>query len=341
MPTAALEWAMTKKSAILVSEVRGIRSATGAQTSGFLVGCPLTPGQMLRLPTEFVYEKIVEAGRLAEERGAEVIGLGAFTAVVGDGGKTIADRLTAAVTTGNSYTVAAAIEGALEGARLMGIDPSEAHVAVVGAGGSIGRTCAIVLADSVREMTLVGLTLEEIEPVAGEIRALGGCPVTCSSEIHAAIPKADIIITVTSAGKAIIYPEDLKIGAVVCDVARPRDVSVRVAQERDDVLVIEGGIIAVPGPDLDFGFNFGFPPRMAYACMSETILLALEGRIENYTIGKQVSVEQVREMSALAAKHGFKLAGFRSFEKEVTPEHIQKVREAAATKRQRSSAAHV
>jgi fatty aldehyde-generating acyl-ACP reductase len=37
--------------------------------------------------------------------------LGAFTAVVGDAGITIAKNLNIPVTTGNSYTVATAIEG--------------------------------------------------------------------------------------------------------------------------------------------------------------------------------------------------------------------------------------
>jgi vacuolar-type H+-ATPase subunit F/Vma7 len=46
-------------------------------------------------------------------------------------------------------------------------------------------------------------------------------------------------------------------------------------------------------------------------------------------------------MSALAQKHGFRLAGFRSFEKEVTEERIRRAREAAAAKRQRSRAASV
>jgi len=84
----------------------------------------------------------------------------------------------------------------------------------------------------------------------------------------------------------------------------------------------------VPG-DVEFGFDFGFPPKMAYACMSETMILALEGRYEGFTLGKQISVEQVEEITSLAEKHGFKLAGFRSFEKAVSEEHIQRVRENA------------
>jgi len=114
---------------------------------------------------------------------------------------------------------------------------------------------------------------------------------------------------------------------VVCDVARPRDVSVRVAKERPDVLVIEGGVVSVPG-DVDFGMTFGFPPKTAYACMSETMMLALEDRPESYTLGKDVSVQQVEETLAMAKRHGFKLAGFRSFERAVDDESIKRAKAA-------------
>jgi hypothetical protein len=36
--------------------------------------------------------------------------------------------------------------------------------------------------------------------------------------------------------------------------------------------------------------------------------------------------ERVEEIGALAKKHGFRLSGFRSFEREVTPDHIEEVR---------------
>jgi predicted amino acid dehydrogenase len=144
--------------------------------------------------------------------------------------------------------------------------------------------------------------------------------------------EADCVVTVTSSDAAIILPKHLKPGSVVCDVARPRDVSRRVAEQRDDVLVIEGGMIEVPGP-VDFGFNFGFPPRMSYACMAETMALALEGRYEDYTVGKNITVAQALEIQAIAARHGFRLSGFRSFEAEVKPETISAVRERAARRR--------
>jgi predicted amino acid dehydrogenase len=265
---------------------------------------------------------MTQCGELAQSLGAKIIGLGAFTSVVGDGGITVAKNLDIAVTTGNSYTVATAVEGTVDAARRLDIAIESAKVAVVGAAGSIGRTCAQLLAPMAGEISLVGRDVGRLEKVAAE---LGGRAVTFSSDIKAGLRDAQIVVTVTSAVDAVIQPEHLARGAVVCDVARPRDVSVRVSKERDDVLVIEGGVVAVPG-DVDFHFNFGFPPKTAYACMSETMALALEGRYESFTLGKDVSVEQVREISRITARHGFKLAGYRSFEKAVTEETIERIR---------------
>jgi len=332
LPEGLVEWGLKHKSPMEVSHITGIRSITGAEAEGWFVGCPLTSRQLITLPVDVVYDKIIQTGRLAEAHGAKIVGLGAFTSVAGDGGITVAKNLDIAVTTGNSYTVATALEGTIKAAKMMGIDPAQAKAAVVGAGGSIGRTCARILTPQVDEIALIGRNLEPLNKVATEITDETDKTPKVYTEIATGIRDADMVITVTSAIDAVIHPSDIKSGAVICDVARPRDVSVRVQKERNDVLVIEGGVVAVPG-DVEFHFNFGFPPKTAYACMSETMILALEGRYEDFTLGKDVSVEQVREISRLAEKHGFRLAGFRSFERAVSDEYIEQVRENAARAR--------
>ncbi len=312
---------------VYLSEVEGIRSlSTGRELRGWLIACPFTPPTMMALPVETVYRKIVACGKLAEELGAKILGLGAFTSVVGDAGKTIAERLDIPVTTGDSYTVTMAVEAIREAARVMNLPMNEATVAVVGATGAIGSTCAQLLADESARLILVGRVADALE----EVRAL--CPGAEISTEIASIYEADLILAVTSAVHAVIEPKHLKPGAVVCDVARPRDVSRRVAAERDDVLVIEGGMVEVPGAP-DFHFDFGFPPRKAYACMAETMALALEGRYEDYTIGREISVAQANEIGEIATRHGFKLSGFRSFEQPLTEAQIAAVRERAAKNR--------
>lgn len=289
------------------------------------MACPFTPYTMLRLPAEVVYRKIVQTGRLAQKHGAKLVGLGAFTSVVGDGGLTIARRLDdLAVTTGDSYTVAVAVTALKEAARAMDIDLSQAVGAVVGAGGAIGKICAQLLAPDVTKMLLLGRRIEPLNEVKCLVEQAGQSNVQVSTDMTALI-EADVIITVSSAVDSIIQPRHLKSGAVVCDVARPRDVSRQVVEERNDVLVIEGGMVEVPGP-VNFNFNFGFPPQMAFACMAETMVLALEGRYENFTLGKELSLEKVNEIDQLARRHGFKLGGFRSFEKAITPDMIAAIK---------------
>ncbi len=311
---------------VYISEIEGIISqATGKQIRGWFVACPFTPQRMLELPEKTVYRKIVQTGRLAEKLGAQILGLGAFTSVVGDAGVTIARSLDIPVTTGDAYTVAVAVEAVQEAARLMEIDMPRAVAAVVGATGSIGRVCAELLADQVAELYLIARRQAPLQALKERLRDGGA-----KARLHTAadmrpLRRADLVLTVTSAVETVIAPEDLKPGSVVCDVARPRDISAQVAACRDDILVIDGGMVEVPGP-VDFHFDFGFPPGKAYACMAETMALALEGRFEDYTLGKNITRQRVEEITAIARRHGFRLSGFRSFERPVTAEHIRRVR---------------
>ncbi|HEY3269003.1 MAG TPA: shikimate dehydrogenase [Armatimonadota bacterium] len=328
LPERVVEFGLKYKSPQVVGHCTGLHARTGAEAEGWFIACPLTARQILALPQDFVYERIVQCGRIAADLGAGILGLGAFTSVVGDGGITIASQLPIAVTTGNSYTVATAIEAAVQANGLLGRCMQDSIVSVVGATGSIGRTCATILGAESRGVILVGRNTGRLDDLAVDVRAAGARSVEVSTDISSALRNADIVVAVTSAVDAVIMPDQLKPGAVVCDVARPRDVSVRVAKERPDVLVIEGGVVRAPGDNVDLGFSFGFEPGTAYACMSETMMLALAGRYESFTLGKTVSVEQVRETQRLAQEQGFQLAGFRSFEKPVTPDVIERVRRA-------------
>lgn len=325
LPDRVIERLLATRKPVLASKITGIRSITGAETEGWFIACPYTPRQMIGgIPIEKVYDNLVQCTEIAANLGAQIIGLGAFTSVVGDAGATVASRSRIAVTTGNSYTIATAIEGALKACAALEVDRSRAVLAIVGATGSIGRTCAKIMAPDFSKTVLIARDLGRTQELSNEIvRSVATTGVD-------ALREADVVVTVTSSESAIIQPENLRAGAIVCDVARPRDVSVRVAKERDDVLIIEGGVVRVPG-DVRFNFSFGFPDKTAYACMSETMMLALEGRIENFTIGRDVSVEQVSEVTRLAKKHGFELAGFRSFERAVDEATIERVRKARRT----------
>ncbi len=310
---------------VQLAHVTGIRSvATEKQIEGWLIAVPYTARRMLDLPVREVYRKIIAAGQLAERLGASILGLGAYTSVVGDGGVSVAQELNIAVTTGDSYTVAVAVDATVMAVRRMGWKLPGMQLAVVGASGAIGRAATQLLAPLVGELLLIGRDMAHLDACGSAVTAVGGAAPQLSTDV-ADIRQADVVITVTSSGGALIEPDMLKPGAIVCDVSRPRDVSWQAAQLRDDVLVIDGGLVRVPG-DVDFGFDYGLPPQLTYGCMAETMALALEGLFEDFSLGKQVTVDRVRRIDAVATRHGFELAALRSFEHALDDASFQRVK---------------
>lgn len=279
----------------------------------------------MELPVKTVYKKIIQTGRMAEKLGADILGLGAFTSVVGDAGITVANNLNIPVTTGDSYTVAVAVQALEKAARQMEIDISQAAAAVVGATGAIGRVSAALLAEKTKTLYLIGKHQNSVDQLKQNLITQGAKANLIATTHIDQIKHAQLILTVTSDTHAVIHPQHLQPGSVICDVARPRDVSAQVITQRDDVLIIDGGVVEVPG-NVNFNFDFGFPPGKAYACMAETIALALENRLESYTLGKKITRTQVQEIDKIAVKHGFRLSGFRSFEKTITQQQIDQIK---------------
>jgi hypothetical protein len=114
---------------------------------------------------------------------------------------------------------------------------------------------------------------------------------------------------------------------VITDVARPLDMSPEDIVKRPDVLVIESGEVELPG-EVRMK-SIGLPDRVAYACLAETIVLALEGRYENFTVGRNLSWPKVKEIYQLGLKHGMKLATISGVNGPYTDEDFDRVRTAA------------
>ncbi|MGD9374679.1 MAG: shikimate dehydrogenase, partial [Anaerolineae bacterium] len=84
---------------IRLSHITGIRSeSAGEEVDGWLLACPLTAKRMLDVPLPVAYRKVIQTGQLAEQLGAQILGLGAFTSVVGDAGITVSQELSIPVT---------------------------------------------------------------------------------------------------------------------------------------------------------------------------------------------------------------------------------------------------
>lgn len=321
------------------SHVTGITSPTGAEAEGWLITVGGTPREMLAHDPEFTYRRLLSAAETARKLGAQIMGLGAFTKVVGDAGVTVARQAPLPVTTGNSYSASAALwaaHDALDQLGLVEVDADGAlrgNAMVVGATGAIGSVCSRLLA-------VAGARLWLVSPESAKLLALKelierehpGTEVHVAATPNGALPEMDLVVTATSgAGKRVLDIEAVKPGCVITDVARPLDLSAEDVAKRPDVLVIESGEIELPG-DVRMR-DIGLPEGVVYACLAETVVLALEGRYETFTVGRNIEWEKVKEIYRLGLKHGMRLATMSGVNGVVTEEDLDRIRELALAAR--------
>lgn len=321
------------------SHVKGIKSPTGVEAEGWLITVGGTPKEIMAHSPEFTYRRLLAAAKLAKRMGAQIMGLGAFTKVVGDAGITVAKRAPLPITTGNSYSASGALWAAADATRRLGLvninKTGKVHgkAMVVGATGAIGSVCARLLAKAVDEVYMVAPETAKLLAMKETIlKETPEAKVHLSTHADKDLSEMDMIVTATSgAGKKILDIMKVKPGCVITDVARPLDIPASDVAKRPDVLVIESGEIELPG-NVEMK-NIGLPNNVAYACLAETIVLALEGRFENFTLGRNIEWEKVKEIYQMGLKHGMKLAAISGVNGVYTDDDIKRIRECALKKR--------
>ncbi len=340
-----LEKAMAYMPPFVYSKVTGIKSPTGVEAEGWLISVGGTPKEIMSHDPEFTYRRLLEAASIAKQLGAQIMGLGAFTKVVGDAGATVAKRAPLPITTGNSYSASGALWAAHDALLRLRLVPKPApgekmamKAMVVGATGAIGSVCARLLAMVAEEVTMVSPETAKLLSLKQSIlRDTPDARLFLASRADKDIAGMDMIVTATSgAGKKILDIMKVKPGCVITDVARPLDLPPSEVAKRPDVLVIESGEILLPGQVRMK--NIGLPENVAYACLAETIVLALEGKFESFTVGRNIEWEKVREIYRLGVKHGMKLAAISGVNGPYSDEDIERVRELALAARARAAA---
>ena len=333
LPDRVVEEAAAYLNPMYVGRISGGRSpTTGQRIEGYLFALGSTPRQMMRHSARFTYDRLNEAAKMAERRGCRLMGLGAFTSVVGDAGETVAHEASIAITSGNSLTVAATLEAAKQAVVKMGATQlKKGRAMIIGATGSIGAVCSRLLAQAIHDVVLVSIEPEKLIDLKRTIEEeTPGTNVTIALRPGDLAANCDLVVTATSAfGQRILDISTCKPGAVICDVARPPDIGEKEAALRPDVSVIESGEVLIPG-EIDIGYDIGLPKGTAYACLAETALLAMEGRFESYTLGRTIDMDRVKEIYRLFKKHDFQIAGLRSFGKLLTEEDFAEKRRIAA-----------
>lgn len=315
---------------ITATKIEGLKSLeTGKNIDGWILGVPLTPRQMIENRI-LAKKRILQAVKLAEKKGARIVGLGGLTGSLTEGGTYIvSNNKKIDTTTGRSYTAYTVTENFFKLAEYFNINLTNGKFAIVGGGGSIGLACAEILVRAgVNNLLLVDLmgrkeNMKEIIKQLKQDDRDNILNITFSHQIHDII-NSDIIIAATNAPEAVIKSEDLKRGAIVIDDAQPSDVDRAVIKDRDDVLVIEGGVIRAD--NIKYRMNMGLASRNdIFSCLAEVLAIAAHGKKGHYTIG-WLDLKLIDEISNFGIALGFKLAPFQNKYGYIAEEKMQRMK---------------
>lgn len=309
-------------------DILDFKSKTNQSVNGCFIVATFIP-EMIERDVWTIFAKVVRACKIAEKAGVGIVTLGGFTSIVGERiGQQISHEVDVAVTTGNTFTAAMAIDGVIKAAGLLNLEAAGLKAAIIGGTGDIGSACARVLTDKVGQLTITGRTKSNLHRLNRELTKRRKAKIIATTDNEAAVREADIIISAASATVPIINIGWFKPGAIICDVGYPKNISYSPVI-RDDILVFSGGLAKSPSP-ISLPIDMGLPAAdTVYGCFSEAIILALEKRYENFSFGRgNITADKIDEIRALGRKHGFEVSDFYWGHRLIDDSVISRVKEA-------------
>jgi fatty aldehyde-generating acyl-ACP reductase len=326
LPEKALEFLMFHFPPVIASKITGLKNKDGEDINGYIIGITMTPRQMLE-HREKAVGKLIDALKLAEKKDVGIVGLGALTASITRGGKDLVDKTSVKTTTGRVFTIKIVSDYVIEACKQFGLQHNTVPIAIVGAAGSIGSGCAMrLIQKGFQNFLLIDIERksEEVRKRMEQIKQKGSHLNVTMSHTISDVKNARLIVAATNAPEAIILADDLSPGSIIINDAQPSDVALDV-YERDDVLVIEGGVIHTP--NITYNFNLGLASRNdTFCCLGEVLILTHHGRYENFSLG-ETNLAQVDEIEKLLTGIDISISPFQNgIEKIIPAEKIEKVK---------------
>lgn len=303
----ALEWISRFMRPMKVDEIRGIVTPDGTRVRVHLLAAPMLPATIKHEAT-LALRRAVQASRLADQLGAQVLGLGAYWSVVGDKGLAVQRKAPVPVTNGGAYTsgaVGESVPRVIERLRDRGLDLSQSTAAVVGANGVVGFGICRIIAPLVGVLIMVGIHADRLEQSAEAIRHRFPSTMVETSTDQEDLLRANVIFTATSQVEPVIFARHVREGTLIYDVGRPADVDPSVSAV-PGVEVVPGGVVELPG-DVSFHVDLGYGCRLVPACLAEAILIALDGSYDRCTVGMAARAENIRYFVERGHVHGFRV----------------------------------
>jgi fatty aldehyde-generating acyl-ACP reductase len=289
-----------------------VTSVTGQKIEGRYVESCFLPEMLATRRIKAATRKILNAMAHAQKHGINITALGGFSSIIFENfnleqfGQVRNIKLEfERFTTGNTHTAYIICRQVEQASQQVGIELSQATVAVCGATGDIGSAvCRWLDAKTeIKELLLIARNQERLQQLQD---GLGRGKIMSMEE---ALPQADIVVWVASMPKGMeIDPTVLKQPCLLIDGGYPKNMATKI--QYPGVYVLNGGIVE---HSLDIQWkimqivNMDVPARQLFACFAESMLLEFEKLYTNFSWGRnRITLEKMEQIGQVSVKHGFR-----------------------------------
>ncbi|MEB3265901.1 MAG: long-chain acyl-[acyl-carrier-protein] reductase [Cyanobacteriota bacterium] len=297
----------------LVERVQ-VTSPMGITIEGAYIDSVFVPEMLSRFKT--ARRKVLNAMQLAQKQGINISALGGFTSIIFENFNLLKEQHIRDTTldwqrftTGNTHTAWVICRQVEQNAPRLGLDLSQARVAVVGATGDIGSAVCRWLRQrtGVGELLLVARQQQPLNDLQAQL------PHSRVLALDDALALADVVVWVASLPQTLsIDVARLRRPCLMIDGGYPKNLDTKAAAE--GIHVLKGGIV-------EFGTDIGWqmmsvaemarPQRQMFACFAEAMLLDFEQHYTNFSWGRNnITLESMDWIGAASQRHGFQALGF-------------------------------
>jgi len=214
------------------------------------------------------------------------VGLAAWWPIISNSGQLFLDQMPKnsliTVTNGHMATLASLYLTFIDIAGMSGQPVSSASALIIGVG-KVGGGLAELLAPHVKKIGLVDKNKFRVAALKGqllkikptlEIEGVVLSDKTGESDLGQRIATYRVAICTTSNTELIIKDTKYLHNCIIIDDSRP-EAFPRFFSKEKKILVLEGGLMKIPGVTLDSDFGFGTEENI-FGCLSEAIVLSLD-----------------------------------------------------------------
>lgn len=292
-----------------------VTSPAGKTIEGAYIDSVFVPEMLSRFKT--ARRKVLNAMELAQKNGINISALGGFTSIIFENFNLLQQQQIRSTTldwqrftTGNTHTAWVICRQVETTAPEVGIDLSQAKVAVIGATGDIGSAVCrwLLQRTGVGEVLLVA---RQQQPLLDLQASLGSGRITA---LEGAMMEADVVVWVASLPQTLSLENTaFRRPCLMVDGGYPKNLDSKVADEA--ITVLKGGIVEF-WQDITWQMMSGAemfnPKRQMFACFAEAMLLDFEELHTNFSWGRNnITIEKMERIGVASRRHGFTPLGLK------------------------------